>query len=217
MLAERGRYVLGEEEDRYGIWDLDAESDEPIERFEMADDGFEAAWNRLRALHREDRDLLGRVLSWSIALGIPMWILGTVLTSVFYIEVVRGSTLDVVLRIAYIIEPLGFRLAMGGILGLLARHLVGYLRREPVPPLPVATTKRDDLLRNALFATLAIWIATAFFTPFYQPTFETQGDEAWWMLLAQVIQFAAFRASILLGAIIALRLIRAPRATRPET
>jgi hypothetical protein len=182
----------------------------------MSDEGFEAGWNRLRALHREDRDLPGKVMSWSIAVGIPMWILATIVSGFFYLEAFRGARADLLLRIAYVFEPLGFRLAMGGILGLLARHLVRYLRRDPIPPLPVARSKLDAFLWNSLFATLTVWILTAFVTPFHAPTFETLGDEAWWMLVAQVLQFAAFRASMLLGAIIVMRWTGGPGPSRSD-
>jgi hypothetical protein len=173
VIAERGRFVLGEEEDSYGIWDLDNPDDEPIERFPRTDEGFEAAWERTRSLWRTSIDLWGRRLAVAAVAGVILWLIGGVLTAVaFAIPLHDGS--DLVFRIAQIADTAGYRFAVGALLVL--GTLAILRRRSPERGGSAAAPAElpdgiDRAMWGVLVSGLVLWIAASAIASTYESSF----------------------------------------------
>ena len=221
VVAERGRYVLGEEDDIYGIWDLDSGSDEPIERFPMSDDGFEQAWSRLRFRDRVERDPVAKALATVIIVGVLMWILGGGATAVAYL--VPLEAYGVLSLAVSILDATGLRLAVGGVLVLATLFLVRRRDREPaVPSSPISIARGDRLdqtLQVSLVVALVVWLVAAIVTASLIPTsplgpFDPPSDAERAAVVAEVIAFDVWTAAAVL---IALRLLIRIRGGPPNS
>lgn len=70
------RYVLGEGEDFYGIWDLEKPG-RPVESFELTDAGLQEAKRRFAQLSQQDfwARFGPKALRWALFSGLGVWIL----------------------------------------------------------------------------------------------------------------------------------------------
>jgi len=70
------RYILGEGEDFYGIWDLEKPG-RPVESFELTDAGLQEAKRRFAQLSQKDfwARFGPKALRWALFSGLGVWIL----------------------------------------------------------------------------------------------------------------------------------------------
>ena len=214
VVAERGRYVLGEEDDGYGIWDLESGDDEPVERFPMTDDGFEEAWARVIALHRADRRLLLRTLRASFIIGLILWVVGIVpVTMAWFVHFWEDIPL---IELGFAAEEFGFRVAAASIIALVG--IAAWRRWFQDGSLEPANTAARTLRAAGgpgvvLIVALCVWIVSGLITPFQGvPSLEGPVEPSIWMQLALVAQYVAFRVAVLAAVVLVFRWIRAGAA-----
>lgn len=171
VILTRRRYVLAEAEDSYGIWRLTAEG-EPLERFPLTAEGFDAAEDRLLELvrlERQERGLTARVLWYIVLFGGALWIIAGLVVTVLSIVPFLGY---LTFQVAFFADYWAYRLAVGGLIMLGALLLVRVERRARGSPDPITLRSfiglRDQpepiagpfeaILRWALVLGLAAWI-----------------------------------------------------------
>lgn len=120
LLSSR-RYILGETRDYYGIWDRRARRG-PFERFPLTAEGFDAAQARFRELNRRHRnpERLRMVLVWVVLCGVAMWLAAGVFTAVVYGTTWSGTVPLIAAQLAYGLDAVGYRLALGALFALAA-------------------------------------------------------------------------------------------------
>jgi hypothetical protein len=171
VILTRRRYVLAEAEDSYGIWHRTAEG-EPLERFPLTAEGFDAAEDRLRELVRLDRQkrgLTAMVLWYIVLFGGALWIIAGLAVTVLSIAPFLDAP---AFQFAYSADYWAYRLAVGGLIMLGALLLVRVERwaRGSAGPTTLRSFMRlrdqpepssgpfEAILRWALVLGLAAWI-----------------------------------------------------------
>lgn len=127
------RYVLGETDDFFGIWERGA-TGEPIDRFPLTAEGFEEAKARLKELRREARGGgprrdLSRPLLVALAIGVAAWVLGGILTSLSLFGPIGRSAFWN--EIGFVAGAAGFPLTIGSLALLIGVGMARLVRREP--------------------------------------------------------------------------------------
>ena len=157
------RYVLGETDEGFGIWDVTG-GPSPIDTFDPSDEGFERAEQRYDELRRaaiRARAVPG-VLLWTAILGALAW---TITGAVYgWSSFGWQPSPDLLMRI----DAVAFRLLVGAVLVLAAVRLGRGLRGR-TDPAPVDRPRGDAAVRSLLLAGLAVWVATAISHATYQP------------------------------------------------
>ena len=128
-IVQRGRrYLLVAGDDFYGVWDLEREAEDAIERFPGTDEGLdqaEARFFELRRLDRIRRWVSLRVLGIVFAVSAALWIVGGIALAVSYI----GEPPFGLFQAAVIVNEVGFHLGVGALAVLAAVVLVRMARR----------------------------------------------------------------------------------------
>ncbi len=173
LLSSRG-YVLGETAEYYGIWHR-AARDEPLERFPLTAEGFEAAERRFHELtrrRRRDPDRPRMVLLGIVVGGAALWLVSGLLAAAFGGSVFAGATPPgTVLEIVSVVDTVAYRLAVGALFVLAGLVLV---RRDPERLAPSdadgsPSPALDSLLRWSLVIGLGAWIVSAVGTRTLEP------------------------------------------------
>jgi hypothetical protein len=122
------RYLLVAGDDFYGVWDLDGEDEDAIERFPGTDEGLdqaEARFHELRRLDRVRRWVSLRVLGIVFAVSAVLWIVGGIGLAVGFV----GEPPFGLFQAAVIVNEVGFHLGVGALAVLAAVVLLRMARR----------------------------------------------------------------------------------------
>ncbi|MGH2725054.1 MAG: hypothetical protein ACRDI0_12520 [Actinomycetota bacterium] len=176
-IEESRRYILGEDERSYGIWDKRG-GDEPLERFPVTDEGFDAAFTRyleLSGMERRIRGQLPTTLAVVVAVGAIAWLVAGVLgVAVGAGLLILDGESEWSANLTSLLDVVGFRLAIGGVLLLTALLLIRWERRtrrakDVADDSLLSVTKGssgsidrwDRALRWALLIGMGVWILSA--------------------------------------------------------
>lgn len=227
VIESHGRYVLGETENAYGIWDRSAVTG-PIERFPVTEEGFERAWERfgeLKRLDRRERGVLTRVLWASSLVGVVLWLLAGTLGAL--IAITRTLTDELLLdQVVFVVDALGFRLALGSLLVLAVMKLVGWQRRPSSPssapsgseasPASPEVGRSARFLGWALTFGLIVWIVSSVATEWlFRFDIQTFGQEPSRASIAAEVT-AAFAFRVWVAAFVLLAVLWGKRVLRPR-
>lgn len=223
LLSSRG-YALGETEEHYGICHRRARG-EPLERFPLTAEGFDAAKARFRELTRRRRDpeRVRRALWWIVLVGVTMWVAETLFSAVVYGTTLTGIVPRVVAQIAFALGAVGYRLAVGGLFVLAALFLV----RNDTRPRVASTDTPESPPRGwetiawwAASLGLGIWIVSVLATRTLAPDdpalflFEGRPPRPLY-LAASLIEGIAFRTWVAAAVLLALARLYGLRRLRP--
>lgn len=178
VIDRRGRYILGAAEDYYGVWDSRG-GDRYLERFPLTEEGFQAAERRFIELRRQTRRQGGvwpRALVIALGVGAGLWVFAG-LAAVPAVFEPRAAVFLLNPELIYVVDALGFRMAVGAILVLAGLLLV---RREratrgaelprseglQLPPPGVAARRSglDRVLLAILVGGLVVWVLSTIAT-----------------------------------------------------
>ena len=211
-IEQTRRYVLGETDSFYGVWDAQAGS-EPLEEFPLTQEGFEGAEARFRELKRADRrerGVLTKALWIAMFVGAVAWILSGLV--IVLLGVVIDIDTPIISNVAFWLDALGFRLFVSSLALILGWVLLR--RRSPHIAMigsgeqqvaGVRLRRWEGSLEKVLIVALAVWILTSIWTNlFFRPpfAFDSTQDPAW--RVASTIDSVALRtwvASVVLLAI----------------
>ena len=212
VLLKGRRYVLGETADSYGIWQR-AASGEPLERFPLTAEGFDAAEARLHELSRAgrwDSERIRAVLLGVVWGGAALWVVAGIGAALVAGLVFGGIAegIDFLTELAYVLDSVGYRLAIGALVVLVALSIVSR-RSEPASPAGESAStpgRWDRALTLTAAIALAVWIVSAFATRTLQPTappgfFGDQGPNTAYVV-ATVVEAVAFRTGIAAAAVL---------------
>jgi hypothetical protein len=219
-IEESKRYVFGETDSFYGVWDRQAGM-QLVGQFPLTDQGFERAADRYTELKRRDRAGRGLLLSalwWVILLGVSMMVVGGVLEML-------GLAFDfeflVVTNFAFSLSSIGYNVTIGGLALLIGRSVI---RREVRTQENEASrpllTAGVGILWWAMIGGIVIWllstVATHVVFQYRGPPFIGAGPDTG-AVVAATIEALAFRVWVGALAIIWARWLLSPRvAGRPE-
>lgn len=217
------RYVLGESEEYYGIWDR-REGRGPFERFPLTEEGFDAAEARFHELtrrRRRDPDRYRMVLLGIVVGGAALWVAAGIFTAVGYELAFLGVQAEALLfRVMYVLDAVGYRLALGAVLVLAALFVVSRGRSAGERSGDEGASERDwdRVLLWVVLAGLAVWILSAVGTRTVEPTVPpgfVGGPRAnRTYVAATLVEAIAFRVWVAAAVLLAVsRLVRA----RPTT
>ena len=197
------RYVFGETDSFYGVWDRRAEA-QPLEEFPLTPEGFELAEARFHGLKRRDRHETGVLhrASWGVLLGGLVVSFATGLTGLWHLFVDSTPATAKFFQFSYALGALGQRMAFGGLMALAGLTLV---QRQALAREEASEPPRQDaelpgweyVARWAMIAALSIWIASTFVTHLlYRPpaltfTFDPPPETA--VIVAYTVESFAFR------------------------
>jgi len=214
VIERSRRYILGEGEESYGIWDRRGR-DEPLERFPFTAEGFDAAQARfaeLKRLDRRARDVASKVIAVVALVGVVSWVLAVFLTGSLATFILGGAAYDTAGEVALAAETVAFRLALGG---LIALGVLAALRwRESAGPAPAAETAERGRLDRALVVlavvAVTLWALSALATRMLEPhgvplPFRRQRTPGTAYLVAFFVESLAFRVWVAAVVIFGLR------------
>ena len=217
LLSTRG-YVLGETAEHYGIWHR-AAGDEPLERFPLTAEGFDAAEARFRELsrrRRRDPERARTVLFAIFVAASSLWVLASLLAAIMGWWAPFGVEIESLLvQVAYVLDSAAYRLALGALFVLAALYIAS---REPVASSesrePRSSERRwERVLFWVLLLGLAVWILSALATRTLEgpspPEFFARSRSEALFIVAWLVETIAFRAWIAAAVLLALaRLFR---------
>ena len=134
------RYVLGEGEDFYGIWDAESPG-RPVESFALTDAGLQEATRRFMQLSRQDfwTRFGPKALRWALFVGLGLWILTGLLLWIRFAVATPGAVSPIFespvdpfvgygqpgwVKVAQVAENVAFRLWVGAVAVLVALRLL---------------------------------------------------------------------------------------------
>jgi hypothetical protein len=171
VIERSRRYILGEGEESYGIWDRRGR-DEPLERFPFTEEGFDAAQARfaeLRRLDRRSRDVAAKVIAGATWTGLVLWIVSGLFTIIgpFAVSVfLTGPVADAV----SVADVIAYRIALGGVLALAALVLLRRLEGgRGVSERGGEISSWDRGLAIVAGVGLAVWILSGLVIRIIQP------------------------------------------------
>jgi hypothetical protein len=203
---------LARGDDFFGIWDRNR-PEEPLERFPPTEEGFDAAdarFRELRRIEKRERGVWPRLLWTAVLAGSVTWIVAGVAAITWTMVSLTLPTQPggpIIFQALTVLDQLGLRVAIGGILGLLAILLIRVEQRsregglsaqekdrgEPSVP-GQARPRLESFLRGALLAGVAVWIASAAATqtlsPYRGGPFQEPSQS---FVIAQLVEVIAFR------------------------
>jgi hypothetical protein len=226
-IEESRRYVFGEDERSYGIWDKSG-GDEPLERFPVTDEGFDAGFTRfleLTGMERRMRAQVPRALLVVVLAGAALWLAAGVTVAVFAGGLAEPEEgLQTIFGVSHVVDALGYRLAIGALfllaaLALLRRERrtrpVGDAAEESVLPVAGASTASpglwEDVLRWSVLVGMAVWIVSAVGTGLLFPLrggLFGLGTPGTAFLVAQLVEILAFRLWVVALVLLLLRWAR---------
>jgi hypothetical protein len=201
-IKQTSRFVLGETESAYGVWDKRAGT-ELVEDFPLTDEGFEQAAARFDELKRRDRSERGIYLYvlWAMMLaGAALGLVAGILEGIGAVfPDVLGPNL---FTISFAVGSLGYRMAVGGLALLAGLALLRRLRLRSVEPSDAGEqisgwSAWQGVARWILTIALAVWVAGAVVTNLvFEPPFTPFGpggvvDRA--AVIAVAVESLAFR------------------------
>ena len=129
------RYILGEAQDFYGIWDRKSPR-KPVESFDLTEEGLQEARKRISKLAAQDfwARIGPTALRWALFGGLALWILGILILWIRYSladpnlavppgEIVAIYEEPVWAKLAQLGQDLGFRLWVAAVAILVALRL----------------------------------------------------------------------------------------------
>ena len=212
------RYVLGETNTFYGVWDTQA-GPELVEQFPLTDEGFEQAVDRYHEMKRRDRTERG---AWSSALwllilvGVLIMVVGGVMEILAF-----GSELEslAATNLAFIISTMGFNVMLGGLALLVGLVLIrrealrdrGVSGAQPIDA-HLATGTSWPFLAWVLVIAAAVWVLSAVATQFLFPPELGFGDgPGTASRMASTVESLAFRVWVAALAVIWARQLLSSR------
>jgi hypothetical protein len=230
-IVKSRRYILGETEEYYGIWDKRG-GDEPLEGSPLSTEGFDAAEHRFRELlraDRADRGSLPSILWPAVVIGALLWVLAGVIATAFGViaalspESAQGFFTGA--QVAGVADTLGFRLAVGAFFILTGLVFVRWERRtrpssddDPNPP-ATGGFRPISVLSWIMGSGLGLWILSAIATKilepqlFGPPPFGAGGPPTA-LIVAEVVEAVSLRAWVAALILQAVGFVRAAIRTR---
>lgn len=221
VIATSGRYVLAGTDEYFGVWDLDADAQEPLERFPLTDDGFAAADRRFRDLKGNllrEKYSAARVLWWTLWIGVGIWLGAGVFAALLSASAFESPG-ERWFDWAQVADTAGFRLAVGSLIGLVATAMRSTVR------LSRPEASEDSALRPWLYGMLivgfVIWVPAAIsdVLVYRNPSIEGPGAVAIAFLVVSTLAFRLWlAAAVLIGAdwVLRGRASSAPDALMPD-
>ena len=180
-IEQSRRYVLGETDSFYGVWDAQGAAG-LIEQFPLTEEGFDRAAARFHELQRRDRWERGVLFHslWFVMLaGAVAWIVGGVLQALMSTSAFLEPGSHVWFGLSEVLSSFGYTASVGGLVLLVGLILIRGESRSRSgssgePPSSEAAVPRWELmLSRILFVALGLWVASVIVTRliFPEPSF----------------------------------------------
>jgi hypothetical protein len=137
-LQSSRRYVLGQEEDFYGVWDRESPG-KPVETFPLTETGLQEATRRFAQLSQQDfwARFGPKALRWAMFAGLAVWIIAGLVASIGHAvdpspdfgsggptPLVVGYPETASVRVAQALEDVAFRVWVAAVAIIVALRLL---------------------------------------------------------------------------------------------
>lgn len=204
-IEQSRRYVLGETDSFYGVWDAQTAPD-LIEQFPLTEEGFDRAAARYHELKRRDRWERGVMFHalWFVMLaGAIAWIVGGALQALMITSVFFEPGSEGWFGLSELLSSVGYAATIGGLVLLAGLALI---RREShsrsdssgePPSLMAGVPRWEAVLSWVLFVSLGLWVAFVIRLFFPEPSFfdvpPIDGPPRDGFVVSRTIESLAFR------------------------